>query len=113
MAFVVASSELRKNDFPFKVGARARGTGMDSATHDDGGNDVAIANAGSRFYGEIDEAMVFNVGVDAAGAKGERSVALSCFLLPVSLIPRACRSNLRPVLNPVRFLRLPMASCLF
>ena len=43
----VASSELRKNDFPFKVGARARGTGMDSATHDDGGNDVAIANAGS------------------------------------------------------------------
>ena len=66
----VASSELRKNDFPFKVGARARGTGMDSATHDDGGNDVAIANAGSRFYGEIDEAMVFNTGVDAAGAAG-------------------------------------------
>ena len=88
MAFVVASSELRKNDFPFKVGARARGTGMDSATHDDGGNDVAIANAGSRFYGEIDEAMVFNVGVDAAGAKGERSAALSCLLLPVSLILR-------------------------
>ena len=43
---------------------------MDSATHDDGGNDVAIANAGSRFYGEIDEAMVFNTGVDAAGAAG-------------------------------------------
>ena len=48
MAFVAgASSELRKNDFPFKVGARARGHGMASATHDDGGNDVAITNSGS------------------------------------------------------------------
>ena len=96
-AFVAAPcSALRKNDFPFKVGARARGTGMDSATHDDGGNDVAIANAGSRFYGEIDEAMVFNVGVDAAGAAGAWlcfACALSFLLLPSDLVRGVPRST--------------------
>ena len=48
------------------TGARSRGTGMASATHDEGGNDVAVANSGSRFFGEIDEAMAFSVGIDAA-----------------------------------------------
>ena len=70
---LVVTSELRKNDFPFKLGARARGTGMASATHDSGGNDVALSNAGSRFYGEIDEAMVFNKGVTGTEAAGERN----------------------------------------
>ena len=37
---------------------------MASATHDSGGNDVALSNAGSRFYGEIDEAMVFSIAID-------------------------------------------------
>ena len=60
---------LRQNDFPFKLGARARGTGMDNARGSgfagEGGNDVAVAYSGSRFYGEIDEAMIFSIGVDA------------------------------------------------
>ena len=68
---MLRTSELRKNDFPFKLGARARGTGMASATHDSGGNDVALSNSGSRFYGEIDEAMVFNKGVTGTEAAGE------------------------------------------
>ena len=67
------TSELRKNYFPFKLGARARGTGMASATHDAGGNDVALSNAGSRFYSEIDEAMVFNQGVTGTQAACEWS----------------------------------------
>ena len=46
---------------------------MASATHDSGGNDVALSNAGSRFYGEIDEAMVFNKGVTGTEAAGERN----------------------------------------
>ena len=79
---------LRQNDFPFKLGARARGTGMDNARGSgfagEGGNDVAVANAGSRFYGEIDEAMVFNIGIDADQAAsiynlfGDDGGALDC-----------------------------------
>lgn len=69
------------------TGARSRGTGMASATHDEGGNDVAVANSGSRFFGEIDEAMAFSVGIDAAGAAGVRSAAVLAALL---LIPRRC-----------------------
>ena len=81
---LVATSELRKNDFPFKLGARARGTGMASATHDSGGNDVALSNSGSRFYGEIDEAMVFNKGVTGTEAAGEWICDCGCVSISFS-----------------------------
>ena len=57
------AGDLAKNNYPFKIGARARGTGMAHPGGD--GSDAAYAdNAGSRFYGEIDEAMVFNIAID-------------------------------------------------
>ena len=76
---------LRQNDFPFKLGARARGTNMANARGSgfagEGGNDVAVANSGSRFYGEIDEAMVealLALGADASkGPPPEKLLSLT------------------------------------
>ena len=59
--------DLAKNDYPFKLGARSRGTGM--STQNDQSATVLTDN-GSRFFGELDEVMVFSIGLDAAQAAG-------------------------------------------
>ncbi len=63
------AGDLTQNNYPFELGARARGTGMATSSDADAS---AVTDNGSRFYGEIDEAMVFNRGLTDPEAKGER-----------------------------------------
>ena len=61
----MTTGDLTLNNYPFKIGARARGTGHATQSDSDAS---AVDENGSRFFGEIDEAMVFNIGVDDAMA---------------------------------------------
>ena len=91
------AGDLTQNNYPFKLGARARGTGMATSSDADAS---AVTDNGSRFYGEIDEAMVFNRGLTDPEAKGERRTSLppTCGSA-VLTAPLVRDSGLQPVLD--------------
>ena len=88
------AGDLTQNNYPFKLGARARGTGMATSSDADAS---AVTDNGSRFYGEIDEAMVFNKGVTGTEAAGERNCGCVSISFSFSFRDASFHSHLQSV----------------